>query len=68
MTEPLTLDIAHTLGKAAVRARLDRGIGKIGSVIPGGGEVRHHWEGDTMMFTVAAMGQDDDLPRDGVRR
>lgn len=57
MAEPLALDIPHKLGKAAVRERLDRGIGKIGSVIPGGGAVTHDWDGDAMNFTVSAMGQ-----------
>lgn len=57
MTEPITIDIPHKLGKAGVRQRLDNGIGKIGSIIPGGGEVRHSWAGDTMDFTVSAFGQ-----------
>ncbi len=58
MTTPISLDIPHQLGKEAVRQRLDGGIGKIGSTIPGGGHVRHHWDGDTMNFTVSAMGQE----------
>ncbi len=57
MAEPITLDIPHKLGKAGVRQRLDSGIGKIGSIIPGGGQVRHGWDGDTMNFTVSALGQ-----------
>jgi hypothetical protein len=57
MSEPLTLDIPHKLGKIAAHDRLDRGIGKIGSLIPGGGAVRHEWDGDTMKFTVTALGQ-----------
>ena len=57
MAEPLALDIPHKLGKAVVHERLDRGIGKIGSVIPGGGQVRHDWDGDTMNFTITAIGQ-----------
>jgi len=57
MTAPIEMDIAHQLGLATVRARLDGGIGKIGSVIPGGGRVQHHWDGNTMNFTVSAMGQ-----------
>lgn len=57
MAEPITLDIPHKLGRAAVRDRLDRGIGKIGSVIPRGGQVSHSWDGDAMNFTVSAMGQ-----------
>ena len=57
MGEPVEMDIPHKLGKAGVHARLDKGIGRIGTMIPGGAVVEHHWEGDTMLFTVQAMGQ-----------
>lgn len=57
MADPISLDILHKLGKAAAHDRLDRGIGKIGSLIPGGGAVSHEWDGDTMKFTVTALGQ-----------
>ena len=57
MSEPIEMDIPHKLGKAGVHDRLDKGIGKIATMIPGGAMVDHHWEGDTMLFTVQAMGQ-----------
>ncbi len=57
MTHPINLDIPHKLGKAEARERLDKGVGKIGDYVPGSGEVVHHWEGDTLHFTVSAMGQ-----------
>jgi hypothetical protein len=57
MGHPIALDIPHSLGKAGVRQRLDGGIGRITEKIPGGGAVQHRWEGDTMHFTVSAMGQ-----------
>lgn len=57
MSTPITLDIPHKLGKAGVRQRLDGGIGRIGEKIPGGAVVQHRWDGDTMHFTVQAMGQ-----------
>lgn len=57
MSAPIALDIPHQLGKQAVRQRLDGGIGKIGRLIPGGATVEHRWDGDTMHFTVGAMGQ-----------
>ena len=57
MTQPIALDIPHQLGKAGVRARLDGGIGRLGEKIPGGATVEHRWEGDTLHFTVHAMGQ-----------
>ncbi|MBJ6120379.1 polyhydroxyalkanoic acid system family protein [Sphingomonas mollis] len=57
MGQPISLDIPHSLGKAGVRQRLDGGITRITEKIPGGGHVDHRWEGDTMHFTVSAMGQ-----------
>lgn len=57
MGTPIALDIPHNLGKAGVRARLDGGVGRIGEKIPGGAQVQHRWEGDTLHFTVQAMGQ-----------
>ncbi|TCQ10897.1 polyhydroxyalkanoic acid system family protein [Sphingomonas sp. PP-CC-3A-396] len=57
MATPVTVDIPHQLGKAAVRARLDGGIDKISASIPGGSVTDHRWEGDTLHFTVKAMGQ-----------
>ena len=57
MAAPIEVDIPHQLGKDAVRQRLDGGVGKIGRLIPGGAQVVHRWEGDTMVFTVDAMGQ-----------
>ena len=53
----MIIDIPHSLGKAGVRARLDSGIGRIGEKIPGGASVQHRWDGDTLHFTVLAMGQ-----------
>ncbi len=57
MSAPIAIDIPHQLCKSGARGRLDRGIGKIGTMIPGGGEVNHDWDGDTMAFTLTAMGQ-----------
>jgi hypothetical protein len=51
MGTPITVDVPHQLGKAAVRARLD------GANIPGGSVTDHRWDGDTLHFTVKAMGQ-----------
>ena len=57
MAQPITLDIPHSLGKAGVRAKLDGRIGRLGEKIPGGARVEHRWDGDTLHFTVHAMGQ-----------
>jgi hypothetical protein len=57
MANPLTVDIPHKLGRDAARSRLEGGIGKIAEMFPGGGTVMHRWEGNTMRFTIQAMGQ-----------
>ncbi|MBB5710066.1 polyhydroxyalkanoic acid system family protein [Sphingomonas xinjiangensis] len=57
MADPITLDIPHKLGRDAAKARIGGGIGKLADMFPGGGNVDQRWEGDTMHFTVSAMGQ-----------
>lgn len=57
MSEPITVDIPHKLGRAAAKARVAGGIGKLAGMFPGGAAVDHHWAGETMHFTVAALGQ-----------
>lgn len=57
MTAPIELDIAHKLGKAAARARVEAGFGQLGDLIPGGAVTAHRWTGDRLDFTVQGMGQ-----------
>lgn len=57
MSTPITVDIPHKLGREAARSRIDGGIGKLADMFPGGGTVTHRWEGETMHFTVEALGQ-----------
>lgn len=57
MPEPITLDIPHKLGRDVAKARIGGGIGKLAGMFPGGGTVDHRWDGDTLHFTVAALGQ-----------
>ncbi len=57
MSVPIEVDIPHKLGRDAARARIERGTGKIASFVPGGTVSEHRWDGDTLSFTVEAMGQ-----------
>jgi hypothetical protein len=57
MAEPVKVDIPHKLGREAARARIAGGVGKLADMMPGGGTVEQRWEGDTLHFSVAAMGQ-----------
>ncbi|WNO54702.1 polyhydroxyalkanoic acid system family protein [Stakelama saccharophila] len=57
MAEPVTVDIPHKLDRATLRDRIERGLGKVADMLPGGTVTEHHWEGDRLQFTVEAMGQ-----------
>lgn len=57
MPEPIKVDIPHTLGRDAARARLEGGMGKLATLFPSGATVEHRWDGDTLHFTAKAMGQ-----------
>ena len=57
MSQPVEVDIPRQLGVAGVRARLDGGVDQIAGLFPGGGHVDKRWAGDTLHFTVSAMGQ-----------
>lgn len=57
MPDPIKVDIPHKLGREAARAKLAGGVGKLAEMVPGGGTVEQRWEGDTLHFTVSAMGQ-----------
>ena len=57
MTQPVEVDIPHKLGRAGVRQRIDGGIDKLAGMIPGGTMYDKRWDGDTLHFTISAMGQ-----------
>ena len=59
MSQPITVDLPHSLGTEEAKARMQAGIGKLASHIPGGSaEVESRWEGDRMYLKVQAMGQE----------
>jgi len=57
MADPISVDIPHKLGLAGARARIEKGVGKLASFIPGASVTEHRWDGDILLFTVEAMGQ-----------
>lgn len=57
MTQPLIVDLPHTLGKEEAQRRIARGVGRIADHVPGGAEAEHHWEGERLNLKVTAMGQ-----------
>ena len=57
MSDPVVLDIPHTLGREEAKRRMESRFDKLGSFIPGARITEHHWEGDTLLFTASGMGQ-----------
>jgi hypothetical protein len=57
MSEPVIVEVPHKLGLAEAHRRVDAGVGKLAGWFPGGAEVEHHWAGEILHFTIAAMGQ-----------
>ncbi len=59
MSNPISVDLPHKLGKEEARRRIHDGIGGLGNHIPGGAaDVRSNWEGDRLNLAVKAMGQE----------
>jgi hypothetical protein len=71
MAKPINVSIPHQLGRAEARRRIETGFGKITHVMPGraGGNRTERWDGDRLIFWVAAMGESGSQTRlcaDGV--
>jgi hypothetical protein len=55
---PIIVTIPHQLGRAEARRRIQTGFVKIVHALPGGaGIASERWDGDQLVFEVAAMGQ-----------
>jgi putative polyhydroxyalkanoate system protein len=58
MTQPIDVDLPHSLGKDEARRRIANNIHKLQEHIPGGAHVQSGWTGDQLNLDVAAMGQE----------
>lgn len=57
MTQPIEVDLPHSLGKDEARRRIANNVHRLGEHIPGGAQVDHDWSGDQLNLNVQAMGQ-----------
>ena len=57
MTQPIDVDLPHSLGKDEARRRIANNIHKLEQHIPGGSQVQSMWNGDQLSLQVAAMGE-----------
>jgi hypothetical protein len=60
MTQPLIVDLPHSLGAEEAKRRIAGGVGRLQNHIPGGAKVDSRWEADRMLLSVHAMGQSID--------
>ncbi len=58
MAEKITINVPHKLTREDARRRIDSGFAKVQEQVTGKTlEMEQSWQGDTMQFTAAAMGQ-----------
>jgi putative polyhydroxyalkanoate system protein len=57
MSQPIEVDLPHTLGKDEARRRIANNVHRLQDHIPGGAQVQSGWTGDQLNLDVAAMGQ-----------
>jgi putative polyhydroxyalkanoate system protein len=57
MSKPVVVSIPHELGRAEARRRIEEGVGTLTSQIGAVGDLKQAWEGDTLRFSLQAIGQ-----------
>ena len=57
MSQPIDVDLPHSLGKDEARRRIANNVHKLQEHIPGGAQVQSGWTGDQLNLTIAAMGE-----------
>ena len=58
MSNPILVDLPHSLGAEEAKRRIANGMGDLGRQIPGGAQVRSDWTENRLNLFVSAMGQD----------
>lgn len=57
MADPITIDIPHKLGRIQARDRIEKGVGQLAAIVPGGTVKDQRWDGDALAFRLEALGQ-----------
>ena len=57
MSQPIDVDLPHSLGKDEARRRIANNVHKLEQHIPGGARVESGWSGDQLNLNIAAMGE-----------
>jgi len=56
MSQPIEVDLPHSLGKDEARRRIANNIHRLQDHIPGGAHVESGWAGDQLNLRVQALG------------
>lgn len=56
MSQPIEVDLPHSLGKEEARRRIANNIHRLHEHIPGGAHVESGWVGDQLNLKVTALG------------
>jgi Putative polyhydroxyalkanoic acid system protein (PHA_gran_rgn) len=57
MSQPLVVDVPHSLGTAEARRRVEANLGGLSGKLPAGAQVRPSWEGDRLRLDITMLGQ-----------
>jgi hypothetical protein len=57
MSQPVTVDVPHSLGAAEARRRIEANLHRLGEKLPAGATVTPAWEGDRLKLDVTLLGQ-----------
>lgn len=57
MSQPIDVDLPHSLGKDEARRRIANNVHKLEEHLPGGAKVSSGWNGDQLQLNIAAMGE-----------
>ena len=57
MSQPIDVDLPHSLGKDEARRRIANNVHKLEEHLPGGAQVSSGWNGDQLHLNIAAMGE-----------
>ena len=56
MSQPIEVDLPHSLGKDEARRRIANNVHRLTDHIPGGAQVESGWAGDQLNLRVQALG------------
>jgi putative polyhydroxyalkanoate system protein len=56
MSQPIEVDLPHSLGKDEARRRIANNVHRLTDHIPGGAQVESGWSGDQLNLRVQALG------------